>query len=575
MESPARGDHPRHRRAMSCRGDLRVRLLLFASLFVVLAWAAPATAAADYRDTVAGTPDLVSHWRFGELTGTAATDQQGTNGGVYLGSPALGAEAAISADPDKAVRFDGIDDSVKMTSSLSLGVVGALTWEGWIKPTSVGCARYLFDKVHYAASFGCNGDLRFMLYPSGVFTDLYSPVNSFVAGERYHVALTWDGATMRIYRNGVELASKSAAGTLQSSYDLIIGADSNGYDPVGRYFDGVMDEVALYGRALDVVELRQHYAAGVGDTTPPETTISAGPSGTTQAIAATFEFGSSEPGSSFECRLDGGAWSSCSSPQSYSSLADGPHTFEARATDKAFNTDPTPASRSWTVESSPYAALVRETSGLAAYWRFGDTTGTKATSETETNHGTYLASPALGANGLLVADPDPAVGLDGTDDNVKVLDSASLESSNGLTWETWIKPSSVACSRRLLDKVAYAAGFGCSGNLRFMLRPNGVFTDLYSPANAFVAGERYHVALTWDGATMRIYKNGAEVASKLAAGTLPDYSYNLIIGADSTGYDARGSYFSGSMDETAFYNRALTANEVRRHYDVGVDPTSP
>ena len=74
---------------------------------------------------------------------------------------------------------------------------------------------------------------------------------------------------------------------------------------------------------------------------------------------------------------------------------------------------------------------------------------------------------------------------------------------------------------------------------------------------------------------MRIYKNGAEIASKGATGTLPHYTYNLIIGAGSTGYEARGNYFAGSMDETALYNRALSATEVKRHYDVGLDPAAP
>ena len=62
------------------------------------------------------------------------------------------------------------------------------------------------------------------------------------------------------------------------------------------------------------------------------------------------------PGSSFECRLDSNQAADCqpcSSPQPYSSLADGAHTFEVRATDAVGNTDPTPASRSFTVDTTP------------------------------------------------------------------------------------------------------------------------------------------------------------------------------------------------------------------------------
>ena len=77
----------------------------------------------------------------------------------------------------------------------------------------------------------------------------------------------------------------------------------------------------------------------------------------TDGASASFAFSSSEPGSTFECQLDSSAWTpSCSSPKSYSSLAgQGPHTFDVRATDAANNTDPTPASSSFTVAGDTQA----------------------------------------------------------------------------------------------------------------------------------------------------------------------------------------------------------------------------
>ncbi|MCC6791904.1 MAG: M6 family metalloprotease domain-containing protein [Thermomicrobiales bacterium] len=95
-----------------------------------------------------------------------------------------------------------------------------------------------------------------------------------------------------------------------------------------------------------------HLSSTVPDTDPPETTITAGPSGTTDDPSPSFSFSSDEANSSFQCRLDGAAFTACSSPHAYSSLADGPHTFEVRATDQAANTDPTPASRSFTVDTT-------------------------------------------------------------------------------------------------------------------------------------------------------------------------------------------------------------------------------
>jgi Right handed beta helix region/Bacterial TSP3 repeat len=86
------------------------------------------------------------------------------------------------------------------------------------------------------------------------------------------------------------------------------------------------------------------------DTTPPDTQITAGPTGTVTSASASFSFSATEAGSTFECRLNTGGWATCSSPTAYSGLADGSHTFQVRATDGAANTDPTPASRTWTIE---------------------------------------------------------------------------------------------------------------------------------------------------------------------------------------------------------------------------------
>jgi hypothetical protein len=88
------------------------------------------------------------------------------------------------------------------------------------------------------------------------------------------------------------------------------------------------------------------------DTTAPETTIDSGPSGTITVAEATFAF-SSEEGAHFECRLDGAAYSACTSPKSFTNLSNNSHTFDVRATDEAGNVDATPASRTFSVEAPP------------------------------------------------------------------------------------------------------------------------------------------------------------------------------------------------------------------------------
>jgi hypothetical protein len=91
---------------------------------------------------------------------------------------------------------------------------------------------------------------------------------------------------------------------------------------------------------------------GGGDQTPPDTLIDSGPSGVVSSTTATFAFRSTEPASTFACSLDAGAFTSCTSPRSYTGLAEGDHTFRVRATDAASNVDPTPATATWTIDTS-------------------------------------------------------------------------------------------------------------------------------------------------------------------------------------------------------------------------------
>jgi hypothetical protein len=88
------------------------------------------------------------------------------------------------------------------------------------------------------------------------------------------------------------------------------------------------------------------------DTTPPETIIDSGPSGTVGDASASFSFSSSEANSTFECSLDGAPFGSCESPKDYAGLVDGQHTFEVRAIDAAGNADATLARSIWTVDTA-------------------------------------------------------------------------------------------------------------------------------------------------------------------------------------------------------------------------------
>jgi len=85
------------------------------------------------------------------------------------------------------------------------------------------------------------------------------------------------------------------------------------------------------------------------DTAPPDTTIDSKPSNPSTVKSASFSFSCTEAPCTYECQLDSGAWTTCSSPQDYTGLALGMHNFQVRALDAAKNTDPSPDTYDWEI----------------------------------------------------------------------------------------------------------------------------------------------------------------------------------------------------------------------------------
>ncbi|HEX9005557.1 MAG TPA: putative Ig domain-containing protein, partial [Blastocatellia bacterium] len=105
------------------------------------------------------------------------------------------------------------------------------------------------------------------------------------------------------------------------------------------------------------------------DKDAPDTTITSNPVNPTNSTSATFTFtgndGSGVGVAGFECKLDGGSFAACTSPQSYTGLADGQHTFQVRAIDTLGNADQTPATYMWTVDTTAPTVTINQAAGQA------------------------------------------------------------------------------------------------------------------------------------------------------------------------------------------------------------------
>jgi hypothetical protein len=200
--------------------------------------------------------------------------------------------------------------------------------------------------------------------------------------------------------------------------------------------------------------------AYVIDKTPPTAvpTITSGPSALVSSSAATFSFTSTEP--AFACKLDSGALAGCTSPKSYTALADGSHTFSVYSVDPAGNVGATPATRTWTIDTVPPAAAALTYSpddpngdGIANFnWTATDSTITATKCSIE--NGPFTACPAQGSyQAHYIVD----VSNDGTHQfAVAVYDAAGNAAITTYKW-----------------KVLHAVNVVVDGNASGLLYPNG------------------------------------------------------------------------------------------------------
>jgi hypothetical protein len=199
---------------------------------------------------------LVSSWS-GEGN---ANDRLGTNNGVVNG--ALG---FASGQVGQAFQFAGTPAYVEVPASGSLGPNGQFTVEFWAYPlpqTGTGLLNESDSQVDgagWAFSYdGSPGGQRSSFGVQSSASDLQTlnaAPGTVPVGQWTHIAGTSDGTTMHLYINGVEVSSSPSPAVLPSPFSLLVGASQrNGIKE--QFFNGKIDEVNVYNRALGADEIR-------------------------------------------------------------------------------------------------------------------------------------------------------------------------------------------------------------------------------------------------------------------------------------------------------------------------------
>ncbi len=240
------------------------------------------------------------------------------------------------------------------------------------------------------------------------------------------------------------------------------------------------------------------------------------------------------------------AWSS-------SSVANGSHAVTAVARDAA--------GRSTTSASVTVTVANTGPSGLVGGWSFDEGAGPTAGDRSgRGNTGTLTGGPSWTTSGRYGG----ALVFDGVNDLVTIPDAASLDLTNQLTMAAWVRPTALGSWKQVLLKerpggLAYA--LYATGNAS--QRPNATLTiggdrEVNAPA-ALATNTWTHLAMTYDGAVMRLYVNGSQVATRNQTGSTVVSAGPLQIGGNTIW---NSEWFTGAIDDVRLYNRALTATEV-------------
>ena len=291
---------------------------------------------------VSGSSDAVAVFDRNTTTGVL-TQKIGTAGCISEdGTTGLGDTPSACADGvalaganDVTVSPDG--KSVYVASRGSAVAVfdrdsatGALTQ----KPGTAGCI----------SNDGTGGACTDGAALSGAYSVTVSPDGKsvYVAAGHSDAVAVFDRQTT----SGELVQMAGTAGCISESGGACAdGVALTGANDVTVSTDGRSAYVASYGSDAVAVFDRDD------GTTPPRTTITSGPEGPTKDASPSFAFTVDEPGSTFECRLDSEPFAPCTSPKSYSRLADSRHTFRVRATDTEDNTEEPPIQRPFTVDT--------------------------------------------------------------------------------------------------------------------------------------------------------------------------------------------------------------------------------
>jgi len=219
----------------------------------------------------------VSQWKLDEASGVTASDSWLTNTGTLATAPGFDSTAAGYGDTHTSgwmsssncvsgtcLKFDGVDDNVDCGNNTSLDIIDAITISVWIKPTTLVRSELVHkgqDTVDgYELILRETGQIWFRTSATNPSTNTTSTLN-VSANNWWHVAVYRDSSgNAKIYINGQE---KGSGVNMQAPKTNVRKLYICGLVAAYSYYNGLIDDVRVYNKALSSSGIDQEYYIGV------------------------------------------------------------------------------------------------------------------------------------------------------------------------------------------------------------------------------------------------------------------------------------------------------------------------